>query len=388
MEIVFHFGTSFAQYSIESTTRRIDGAGGKMNSFWAMNSLRMSFCKVPPSLEAGTPCFSATAMYMHSKMAAGELMVIEVVMSPSGIPSKSVSIWRRGRFGPRRGRPRHDWSARPSPGPSAWACRTRRTSRSGRWRAGICSGGSSPRRWRTRRTGASSRAVRGTRWDGCPACRGTDLEAPLLASGGRLRCREVAEGCPRWSTSRSRRRAQDWIRTLPSRPLWRPGRELSSDRLSLSVENLLRGSVRRAVGEQPPGELRIVFQRLPRSPPGQLGRHLAGLVAEPLLGQGLRLAAFLEVTAMRQHRLPKLLDSFLAARHRGQDRRLPLGFGRQAEHRAQLRHHTRVAVEVGLVDDEDVRDLEDPGLDHLHAVSQVRRQDDHRRVRDGGHLEL
>ena len=92
MEIVFHFGTSCAQYSIESTTRRIDGAGGKMNSFWAMNSLRMSFCKVPPSLEAGTPCFSATAMYMHSKMAAGELMVIEVVMSPSGIPSKSVSI--------------------------------------------------------------------------------------------------------------------------------------------------------------------------------------------------------------------------------------------------------------------------------------------------------
>src|SRR5881409_1346372 len=44
MEIVFHFGTSFAQYSIESTTSRIDGEGGKMNSFLAMNSLRMSFC--------------------------------------------------------------------------------------------------------------------------------------------------------------------------------------------------------------------------------------------------------------------------------------------------------------------------------------------------------
>ncbi len=92
MEIVFHFGTSVAQYSIESTTRRIDGAGGKMNSFCAMNSLRMSFCSVPPSCDAGTPCSSATPMYMHRRIAAGELMVIEVVMSPSGMPSNSVSM--------------------------------------------------------------------------------------------------------------------------------------------------------------------------------------------------------------------------------------------------------------------------------------------------------
>ncbi len=63
-----------------------------MNSFWAMNSLRMSFCSVPPSCARGTPCFSATAMYMHSKIAAGELIVIEVVISPRGMPSKSVSM--------------------------------------------------------------------------------------------------------------------------------------------------------------------------------------------------------------------------------------------------------------------------------------------------------
>ena len=43
MEIVFHCGTSFAQYSIESITSRIEGDGGKMNSFCAMNSFRMSF---------------------------------------------------------------------------------------------------------------------------------------------------------------------------------------------------------------------------------------------------------------------------------------------------------------------------------------------------------
>ena len=92
---MFHFGTSVAQYSIESTTSRIDGAGGKMNSFWAMNSLRMSFCNVPPSCEFGTPCFSATAMYMHNRIAAGELMVIDVVISPRGMPSKSVSMSAR-----------------------------------------------------------------------------------------------------------------------------------------------------------------------------------------------------------------------------------------------------------------------------------------------------
>ena len=93
--MVFHFGTSLAQYSIESTTRRIEGSGGKMNSFCAMNSLRMSFCSVPPRADAGTPCFSATAMYMQSRIAAGELMVIDVVISPRGIPSKSASISAR-----------------------------------------------------------------------------------------------------------------------------------------------------------------------------------------------------------------------------------------------------------------------------------------------------
>src|SRR5213080_5170275 len=92
MEMGFHVGTSAAQYSMESTTRRMEGSGGKMNSFCAMNSLRMSFCSVPPSFLNGTHCFSATARYMHSRIAAGELMVMEVVISPSGMPSYRVSM--------------------------------------------------------------------------------------------------------------------------------------------------------------------------------------------------------------------------------------------------------------------------------------------------------
>ena len=91
-ETVFQRGTSLAQNSMVSTTSRIEGSGGKMNSFWAMNSLRMSFCRVPPTCSQLTPCFSATTKYIASRMAAGELMVIEVVTSPSGIPSKRVSM--------------------------------------------------------------------------------------------------------------------------------------------------------------------------------------------------------------------------------------------------------------------------------------------------------
>ena len=41
--MVFHFGTSFAQKPKMSVMIRIDGRGGKMYSFCAMNSFRMSF---------------------------------------------------------------------------------------------------------------------------------------------------------------------------------------------------------------------------------------------------------------------------------------------------------------------------------------------------------
>ena len=45
-----------------STTTRMLGRGGKMYSFWAMNSFRMSACTVPESFSGPTPCFSATMM--------------------------------------------------------------------------------------------------------------------------------------------------------------------------------------------------------------------------------------------------------------------------------------------------------------------------------------
>ena len=41
-----------------SMTSRIEGSGGKMYSFCAMYSFRMSFWIVPRSSRVGTPCFS------------------------------------------------------------------------------------------------------------------------------------------------------------------------------------------------------------------------------------------------------------------------------------------------------------------------------------------
>ena len=62
MLMLFHFGIPALANSTVSVTSRIDGRGGKTNSFWAMNSLRMSFCSVPPSAARSIPRRSATAM--------------------------------------------------------------------------------------------------------------------------------------------------------------------------------------------------------------------------------------------------------------------------------------------------------------------------------------
>ena len=83
----FHLGRWWVANSTVSTTSRMEGSGGKMYSFWAMYSFRMSFWVVPPSLEAGMPRFSAAAMYMAQMMAAGLLMVMDVVMVSRGRPS-------------------------------------------------------------------------------------------------------------------------------------------------------------------------------------------------------------------------------------------------------------------------------------------------------------
>ena len=91
-EIVFHFGTSFEQNPKMSVMSRIEGLGGKMYSFCAMNSLRMSFWIVPESFFKSAPCFSATTRYIAKIIGAGELIVIDDVISSRAMPSNSRSI--------------------------------------------------------------------------------------------------------------------------------------------------------------------------------------------------------------------------------------------------------------------------------------------------------
>jgi hypothetical protein len=73
----------------------MDGSGGKRNSFWAMNSLRMSFWSVPSSAARGNPAFSAATMYIAQIGAAGELIVIEVETRSSGRSARRTSISAR-----------------------------------------------------------------------------------------------------------------------------------------------------------------------------------------------------------------------------------------------------------------------------------------------------
>ena len=92
IEIGCQSGISAAQNSTMSVTSRIDGPGGKMNSFCAMYSFRMSVWIVPRSRSRGTPCSSPTTRYIASAIAADELIVIDVDTSPSGIPENSTRM--------------------------------------------------------------------------------------------------------------------------------------------------------------------------------------------------------------------------------------------------------------------------------------------------------
>ena len=59
----------------------------------------MSFWVVPWSWRSDTPCSSAATMYSASSHAAVALIVIDVFISPSGIPSISAAMsprWETG----------------------------------------------------------------------------------------------------------------------------------------------------------------------------------------------------------------------------------------------------------------------------------------------------
>ena len=63
-----------------------------MYSFCAMYSLRMSFWSVPRELRPVDALLLGDARYIASRIAAGELMVIDIVTWPSGMPSNRISM--------------------------------------------------------------------------------------------------------------------------------------------------------------------------------------------------------------------------------------------------------------------------------------------------------
>ena len=63
-----------------------------MNVPRATYSFRTSFWAVPETFSRATPCLSATATYIATRIGAGALIVIEVETRSSGIPSKTVSM--------------------------------------------------------------------------------------------------------------------------------------------------------------------------------------------------------------------------------------------------------------------------------------------------------
>ena len=54
-----------------------------------MNSLRMSFWMVPVSCSGLTPCSSAATTYSASTGSTAPFIVIDTLVRPNGIPSKS-----------------------------------------------------------------------------------------------------------------------------------------------------------------------------------------------------------------------------------------------------------------------------------------------------------
>ena len=72
--------------------RRFDAGGGKMYVPRLRYSFTMSFCTVPARRAGSAPCSSASATYIESSHMAVALIVIDVFISSSGMPSKSVRI--------------------------------------------------------------------------------------------------------------------------------------------------------------------------------------------------------------------------------------------------------------------------------------------------------
>ena len=87
--MVFHRGMRAVQWTSMSRMMRRWERRPQIHSFWAMNSLNMSFWIVPCRRAGSMPRSSASASYIASSTTAGALMVIEVLTWSSGMSANS-----------------------------------------------------------------------------------------------------------------------------------------------------------------------------------------------------------------------------------------------------------------------------------------------------------
>ena len=93
--MVFHSGSLSWHQANMSVTMRMAGRGGIDVGAARDVFLEDVVLDRAGELSRSAPCFRATATYSASRMAAVELMVIEVETSSSGMPSKSASMSAR-----------------------------------------------------------------------------------------------------------------------------------------------------------------------------------------------------------------------------------------------------------------------------------------------------
>ena len=160
--------------SIVSRTSRNDGRGGKMNSFCAWYSLRMSFWSVPPSCARGTPGRFRVGDEHREHDRGGTVDRHRRRDRRRGrCRGRGLRRRRACRRRHRTCRPRRARARRRSRDPSASGGRTRSRARRRRRRAGRGNGGSCRPRCRSPRTCASSTASTGTSTRTGRACTGT-----------------------------------------------------------------------------------------------------------------------------------------------------------------------------------------------------------------------
>ena len=104
---------------------------------------------------------------------------------------------------------------------------------------------------------------------------------------------------------------------------------------------------------------------------------LVAQVAPAALGER---ALLLDVRAVLVELLDELVDALAAAGLGLDDRHPPAALRRERQHAADLAHHRVGQRVVGLVDDDDVGDLHDPGLQRLDRVARAGHEHEHDRV--------